>query len=164
MAEHTSSIEIDAGPDEVFDFLVTEEGMIAWMGEYAELDPTVGGEFAVDIAGYAVRGQYLEVDRPHRVVFSWGMMGNPALPPGASKVAFTLTPTSRGGTRVDLLHSDLPPTEVPGHVDGWMHFLSRLSIVARGEDPGVDTWLPLPIRTHQQEGISHDTSNRQRGT
>lgn len=163
MAEHTSSVEIDASPDEVFDFLVTEEGMTAWMGQHAELEPCVSGEFSVDIAGYAVRGHYLEIDRPHRVVFSWGMLGNPLLPPGASKVAFTLTPTSSGGTRVDLLHSDLPPTEIAGHVDGWMHFLSRLALAARGGDPGKDTWLPLPIRTHQQEGISHDTGKLQRG-
>lgn len=164
MAEYASSIEIDAGPDEVFDFLVTEEGMTAWMGEHVELDPHDGGAFAVDIAGYAVRGQYLEVDRPHRVVFSWGMTGNPALPPGASKVAFTLTPTAQGGTRVDLMHSELPETEVAGHVDGWTHFLSRLRIAAAGGDPGRDTWVPLPTRIQQQEGDSHDAGKRQHGT
>jgi len=163
MAEHASSIEIDAGPDEVFDFLVTEAGMTAWMGQHAELDPCVGGQFAVDIAGYAVRGQYLEVDRPHRVVFSWGMTGNPALPPGASKVAITLTPTLRGGTRVDLLHSDLLPTAMAGHVDGWTHFLSRLRIVAGGGEAERDTWIPLPMRTQQQEGVSRDTGKRQLG-
>jgi uncharacterized protein YndB with AHSA1/START domain len=164
MAEYASSIEIDARPDEVFDFLVTEEGMTAWMGEHAELDLSVGGEFAVDIAGYAVRGRYLEIDRPYRVVFSWGMTGNPALPPGASKVAFTLTPTAQGGTRVDLMHSDLPETEVAGHLDGWTHFLSRLRIVAKCGDPGRDSWVPLPIRIQQQEGDSHAAGKQQLGT
>jgi uncharacterized protein YndB with AHSA1/START domain len=149
MAEYTASIEIDARSDEVFDFLVTEDGMTAWMGQHAELDPSVGGAFAVDIAGYAVRGQYLELDRPNRVVFSWGMAGNPALPPGTSKVSFTLTPTLRGGTRVDLLHSDLPETEVTGHVDGWTHFLSRLRVAASGGDPGADLWTPITTSSTQ---------------
>jgi uncharacterized protein YndB with AHSA1/START domain len=143
MVEYASSIEIDATPDEVFDFLVTDEGMTAWMGQHAELDPRIGGVFAVDIAGYAVRGRYLELDRPHRVTFSWGMVGNPALPPGASKVSFTLTPTLRGGTRVDLLHAELPETEMAGHVDGWTHFLPRLQVAASGGDGGEDLWTPI---------------------
>lgn len=146
MAEYAASIEIDANPDEVFDFLVTEDGMTAWMGQHAELDPSAGGAFAVDIAGYPVRGRYLELDRPNRVVFSWGMVGNPALPPGASKVSFTLTPTLRGGTRVDLLHSDLPETEAAGHEDGWTHFLPRLRIAAAGGDPGEDHWTPIAAK------------------
>lgn len=142
MAEYTTSIEIDATPADVFEFLVTDEGMTTWMGQYAELDPRVGGDFAVNIAGYCIRGQYLEIERPHRVVFSWGMAGSPDLPPGASKVAFTLTPTARG-TRVDLVHSDLPETELAGHARGWTHFLPRLQTAARGDEPGEDHWVPI---------------------
>ncbi len=142
MAEYSTSIEIDARPDDVFDYLVTEAGMTAWMGQHAALDPHVGGEFSVDIAGYAIRGEYLEVERPRRVVVSWGISGNPALPPGVSRVSFTLTPTARG-TRVDLTHSDLPETALAGHADGWGHFLSRLRIAAPGGDPGRDDWVPL---------------------
>ena len=145
MAEHASSIEIDADPETVFDFLVTEAGLTAWMGQHARLDPRPGGEFAVDIAGYPVRGEYRVVDRPRRVVVTWGMVGSEALPPGASEVAFTLTPTA-AGTRVDLLHSALPETVVPGHVDGWAHFLPRLAVVGAGGEPGADTWSPLPDR------------------
>lgn len=146
MAEYTTSIEIDARPADVFDYLVTEAGMTAWMGQQATLDPRVGGEFAVDIAGYAIRGEYLELERPHRVVVSWGMSGNSALPPGASKVAFTLTPTARG-TRVDLMHSGLPESELAGHADGWTHFLPRLRIAAPGGDAGEDDWVPIEART-----------------
>ncbi|MBA3675903.1 MAG: SRPBCC domain-containing protein [Sphingosinicella sp.] len=142
MADFTTSIEIEARPADIFDYLVTEAGMMAWMGQRATLDPRIGGEFAVDIAGYAIRGEYLEVDRPRRVVVSWGMSGNSALPPGASKVAFTLTPTKRG-TRVDLTHSELPESALAGHRDGWSHFLSRLRIAAPGGDAGRDDWIPI---------------------
>lgn len=42
MAEYATSIEIHASPEEVFQYLVTPEGMTAWMGEYAVLDPRQG--------------------------------------------------------------------------------------------------------------------------
>ena len=51
MAEFQDSIEIEAPPQAVFEYLTTNEGMTAWMGQYADLDPTPGGRFAVDIAG-----------------------------------------------------------------------------------------------------------------
>ncbi|NEE01038.1 SRPBCC family protein [Phytoactinopolyspora halotolerans] len=146
MAEYTTSIEIDAAPEEVFDFLVTDAGMTAWMGQHASLDARPGGDFAVDIAGYAVRGQYVQVDRPRRVVVSWGVAGSPDLPPGTSQVEFTLTPTA-GGTRVDLTHSGLPDDQLAGHADGWTHFLPRLRVVALGGDAGDDDWTPLDTRT-----------------
>jgi uncharacterized protein YndB with AHSA1/START domain len=145
MAEHSSSIEIDASPDEVFAYLITPDGMTTWMGTRAVLDPRPDGVFEVDIAGTPVRGRYLAVDPPHRVVVSWGVAGSEDLPPGASTVSFTLTPTT-SGTRVDLLHSGLPEPRVAGHRDGWAHFLPRLVIAARGDDPGLDQWQPLPAR------------------
>jgi uncharacterized protein YndB with AHSA1/START domain len=146
MAEYATSIEIEAAPAAVFDYLVTETGMTAWMGQHATLDPRAGGGFAVDIAGYAIRGRYLEVDRPHRVVVSWGVAGSPDLPPGTSTVEFTLTPTVRG-TRADLTHSGLPDAQLDGHADGWTHFLPRLRIVASGGDAGADDWAPIEART-----------------
>ena len=51
MAEHRTSIDIDAAPEIVFEFLVTDTGMTSWMGQWASLDPVPGGQFAVDIAG-----------------------------------------------------------------------------------------------------------------
>lgn len=146
MAEFATSIDIDAAPEVVFDYLVTDDGMTAWMGQHADLEARPGGRFAVDIAGHAIRGQFVEVDRPRRVVFSWGVAGSPDLPPGTSTVAFTLTPTE-AGTRVELLHLDLPDDGLPGHADGWAHFLPRLDIAARVGDAGPDDWVPLPDRT-----------------
>ena len=141
MPEFATSIDIDAEPEFVFGFLTTNAGMNAWMGQWSDLDPTVGGRFQVDIAGDAIRGEYLEVDRPHRVVFSWGVPGSAELPPGASTVAITLTPIETG-TRVDLVHSNLPQLYVPGHAEGWVHFLARLAGAATGVDLPEDTWQP----------------------
>src|SRR5690348_16422161 len=106
MPEFRTSIEIDAPPDVVFGHLVTAEGMVAWMGQSAGLDPRPGGGFAVDVNGYPIRGEYLVVEPPRRVVVSWGMAGSEDLPPGTSRVEFTLTAVGRG-TRLDLVHSGL---------------------------------------------------------
>ncbi len=142
MAEYSTSIEIDAPPATVFDYLITEDGMTAWMGQHADLDPHPGGVFAVDIAGYPIRGEYLHVDPHTRVVVSWGIVGSVELPAGASIVEFRLTAIERG-TRVDLTHSELPETELAGHADGWEHFLARLIIAAPGGDAGADHWRPV---------------------
>jgi len=143
VTEHRTSIDIDAPPERVFEFLVTDAGMTSWMGQWASLDPVPGGLFAVDIAGHPARGTFLEVDPPRRVTVSWGFAGNEDLPPGSSTVSFELTPISTG-TRVEVLHTDLPAEQVPGHVEGWDHFLPRLARVAAGEQLPPDTWKPAP--------------------
>lgn len=142
MAEYETSVEIDARPEVVFDYLTTDVGMTAWMGQRASLDPRPGGGFAVDIAGYAIRGEYLHVEPPTRVVVSWGIEGAADLPAGASTVEFRLTRIERG-TRVDLIHSGLPDTALPGHKDGWEHFVPRLRTVACGGSAGPDHWRPI---------------------
>jgi len=141
MAEYRTSIDIDASPQTVFDLLTTEAGMTAWMGQWARLDPVPGGAFAVDIAGHPARGTYLDVDPPRRVTVSWGFAGHDTLPPGTSTVTFELTPTPTG-TRLDLLHTGLPDSEVAGHAHGWAHFTARLRRAGRGEHLEPDTWSP----------------------
>ena len=142
MPDFETSIDIGAEPAFVFDFLITNDGMTAWMGEWADLDPRVGGQFAVDVAGSAVRGEFLEVDPPHRVVVSWGMAGSDDLPPGLSTVAFTLTPIATG-TRVDLVHSGLPDRALAGHARGWQHYFERLQLSGEGAHLGRDDWNPM---------------------
>jgi uncharacterized protein YndB with AHSA1/START domain len=73
-------------------------------------------------------------------VVSWGVAGNADMPPGATEVEFTLTPTS-AGTHLRLIHRDIPDNQAPMHAIGWDHFLSRLATVAAGTDPGPDPWL-----------------------
>jgi uncharacterized protein YndB with AHSA1/START domain len=127
--EFATSIDIEAPPEVVFAHLVTPEGMLAWMGQHAELDATPGGVFAVDIDGNPIRGEYLEVDPPHAVVISWGVLGNELLPAGASRVEFRLTPIA-AGTRLDLTHTGLPAVEQPKHAVGWAHHLTLLAQAA----------------------------------
>jgi len=129
VSDFVTSIDIEAPPEVVFAHLVTPEGMLAWMGQHAELEATPGGIFAVDIDGTPVRGEYLEVDPPHAVIISWGVSGNELLPAGTSRVEFRLTPIA-AGTRLDLTHTGLPAVEQPKHAMGWAHYLARLAQAA----------------------------------
>lgn len=143
MSEYTAAIEIDAPPEVVFAHLVTSEGMVAWMGQHAELDPTPGGLFAVDINGEQIRGTFLDIEPPRRVVLTWGVVGNGEHPAGSSRVEFTLIPCARG-TRLELLHAQLPASHAHMHERGWKHFLARLRFAAAGADPGPDPFAAKP--------------------
>lgn len=138
-----TSVWIAAPPDKVFRYFVEPEAMVRWMGDYAVLDARPGGEFTVDINGRPVRGSYVEVDPPGRLVLTWGFAGSDDLPPGASTVEVTLS-TEGAGTRVDLTHRGLPKLEGPQHATGWAHFLTRLAVAAGGGDPGRDPWAVSP--------------------
>jgi hypothetical protein len=78
------------------------------------------------------------------VVVSWGVAGSTGMPPGATRVEFTLSPT-KGGTRLRLVHRNLPPDQAAMHGTGWGHFLARLSLAAAGTDPGRDPWLTSSV-------------------
>jgi uncharacterized protein YndB with AHSA1/START domain len=153
MAEYRASIEIDAPPEQVFEFLVTDDGLTSWMGQWASLDARKGGRFAVDIAGYPVRGAFLEIDRPRRVTISWGFAGSSDMPPGSSTVSFELVAIP-AGTRVDVAHTNLPEARVAGHRSGWGHFLARFVRAAQGEHLPPDTWKPTDD-IDDSEGTSH---------
>ena len=137
----TASVHIEAAPERVFEHFTSPEALVRWMGDYALLQATPGGAFEVDINGVPVRGRYLEVDPPHRLLISWGHAGSDRLPPGASTVEVRLTPAG-GGTRVEIEHRDLPADMGAAFGRGWPHFLQRLAIAAAGGDPGPDPLAP----------------------
>jgi uncharacterized protein YndB with AHSA1/START domain len=139
----TASVHIEAPPERVYEYFTRADAMVRWMGEFARLDPRPGGEFAVDVRGAPIRGRYLVLEPPHRVVVSFGYAGSERLPPGASTLEVQLI-AERAGTRVELVHRDLPPAELPGHASGWHHYLARLTVAAPGGDAGTDPGMPPP--------------------
>jgi uncharacterized protein YndB with AHSA1/START domain len=133
-------VRIAAPPETVFSYLIDPQKMVRWKGSKAELDPRPGGIYRVTMPGQNVaRGEYVEVRRPERVVFTWGWEGDINLPPGSSTVEVTLTPDG-DGTLLRLVHRDLPELGRKTHAEGWEHFLDRLATAARGGDPGPDPW------------------------
>ncbi|HEX8804499.1 MAG TPA: SRPBCC domain-containing protein [Acidimicrobiales bacterium] len=136
-----TSVRIAARPDQVFPYLTDPSLIVRWMGEWAELEAEPGGGFSVDIGGVPIRGRYVLVEPPHRLVLTWGAAGHETMPAGSTTVDITLR-ADGDGTVVDLVHRDLPPDEQPKHEVGWGHFLPRLVTVAAGGDPGPDLWGP----------------------
>lgn len=135
-------VRIDASPETVFEFFVDPEKMVRWKGRKAELDPRPGGMYRVEINDQAVaRGEYVAVEPPDRVVFTWGWEGQESGPhavaPGSSRVEISLEPDG-DGTIVRLRHLDLPEESLEIHGQGWDLYLGRLAVVAAGGDPGPD--------------------------
>ena len=123
----TSSVVVDSEPADVYEYFTKPEAMVHWMGQVSSLNPVPGGEFAVDVNGSsAIRGRLVELDPPHRLVFTWGFIGSEDLPPGTSTVEVLFIPED-GRTRIDIVHRDLPETEASKHAPGWRHFLDQLA-------------------------------------
>jgi uncharacterized protein YndB with AHSA1/START domain len=123
---------INATPDQIFDFLVEPERLVRWMGTEADIDPRPGGKFWLNVTGEDIAmGSYVEVDRPNRVVFTWGWENSPDVAPGSTTVTFTLT-ADGDETVVELTHEGLPMGADDQHRDGWDYFLPRLVGAAQG--------------------------------
>jgi uncharacterized protein YndB with AHSA1/START domain len=120
---------IRATPDEVFDAWTTPSQMVAWMSPVgaaeAEVDLRVGGSFRVVMVEARLEhtGEYLEIDRPRRLVFTWVSAFT-----GAKPSVVTVEMHGRDdGTRVVLTHERLPEDVVDGHRDGWGTMIERLA-------------------------------------
>jgi uncharacterized protein YndB with AHSA1/START domain len=127
-------IHIRATPETVFEFFTDPGKLTRWLATEATLDPKPGGICHQEHAredgsggSYHMRGEFLEVSQPERVVFTWGFTDpDVGVPPGSSVVDVTLTPDA-GGTRLRLEHRDLPVAAVESHAGGWTGMLERLA-------------------------------------
>ncbi|WP_158923769.1 SRPBCC domain-containing protein [Acidisphaera sp. S103] len=130
---------IAARPLIVFDALTTPDGIAWWWGPddgpvlLAETDIRVGGRFRVrfrmlDGSEHESRGQYLEVDKPNRLVMSWRWHrgGEPEETGEESRLEIDLRPITTG-TELTFTHARLQ-TEVSrhSHEQGWNGALDKL--------------------------------------
>jgi uncharacterized protein YndB with AHSA1/START domain len=146
-AETTSverEVAIDASPETVWEFLVDPEKATRWMGTKATMEPRPGGVYYCEvIPGHTAKGEFVEVDRPRRLVYTWGWetsSSEGAVPPGSTTIEIDLVPNGTG-TTLRFKH-ELPSAEAAAsHANGWDHYFERLAVAARGDDPGEDPWL-----------------------
>jgi uncharacterized protein YndB with AHSA1/START domain len=139
---------VAASPETVFGFFTDPAKMVQWMGTEATLDPRPGGVCRINPSGHSVMsGEFVEVDPPHRIVFTWGWeMEMFGAPPKSTIVEVSLTPDGEE-TVLRLTHRRLPPQSLGFHRAGWDHYLPRLERVAAGVDPGPDPWRDLETAT-----------------
>ena len=134
-----TEVDLPAPAEEVFRHLTDPAAMIRWMGQHATLRPVPGGAFEIDINGVPVRGRYLEIDPPRRVLVSWGVAWT--WPPAARRHPGRVHPHPHPRRHpLRLVHRGLPPDQASIHATGWQHFLARLTHAAAGDDPGPDPW------------------------
>jgi len=130
---------IAARPAIVFEALVTAEGIRSWWGPddrpatSAEVDARVGGGFLVrfrtaDGLEHACAGEFLEIERPERVVMSWRWTQNGQIDEHdkVSRVEIRLRPIETG-TELTLIHSLLSNEgSARAHEGGWDGALQKL--------------------------------------
>jgi len=139
-------LEIAASPETVWEFFVDPEKAKRWMGIDVSFDVRPGGPYRIEvIPGHIARGEFVELDPPHRLVYTWGWEPSPgeprSVPPGGSTIEVELEPTAIG-TRLRFVHRDLPtPEAANSHAHGWDHYLERLVVAAAGGDAGADPWV-----------------------
>ena len=126
-------IYIDASPEAVFEFFVDAEKLTRWLAVEATTDPRAGGicvQVHADgdqLGPCTMRGEFLVVERPTRVVFTWGFVeARIGIPVGSSTVEVTLR-SENNGTHVRLVHRDLSAAETENHSKGWAEMLQRLA-------------------------------------
>jgi len=129
----TASVRIAAKPDVVFPYFTDPALAVKWIADAAYFDARPGGTFSLDVRGNPARGEFVVVDPPRRVVFTWGVEGRGDFPPGSSTVEVVLRPDG-DETVVTLTHRDLPTEDHRrSHQAGWTEFLGVLAQVAAAD-------------------------------
>jgi uncharacterized protein YndB with AHSA1/START domain len=128
-----ASVEIAVPPERVFAALASREIIDWWVrpGVFDTKDWTgdvrVGGRWRTTGTArgepYVLEGEYLEVDPPRKLTFTWHRVGAPDAP---TTVTFTLEPLGTG-TRIVLRHSGFSAPEACSNVAvGWETAFLRL--------------------------------------
>jgi len=134
----------DADIDTLFRAL-TEPGQIRrWFGpqaikvQHAECDLRVGGRWAVGMIApdgeeHHVSGEYLEIDAPRKVVFTFAWRSTPDR---VSRVTYALAPDGAGRTTLTLTHERFADAQARDrHAEGWTGSLENLVawLAAKGD-------------------------------
>jgi uncharacterized protein YndB with AHSA1/START domain len=138
-----------ASPEDVFDAWTNPQVLERWWtvqssesSPRCEVDLRVGGRYVLrmrDDSGelHVVGGEYREVDRPRRLVYTWRWEGDGGLHPGHVSVVTVEFRADGDVTNVVLEHSGLASEESrTRHGTGWQTVLERLAQVDFGPRDG----------------------------
>jgi uncharacterized protein YndB with AHSA1/START domain len=117
---------------EVFRWWTEADLLREWMSPVgtveAQVDLRVGGTLRIVMRaeGTVIEhfGEYIEIDPPRRLVFTWASPFTGAEP---SLITLELEPEGPDATQLLLVHSRLPESVAKSHRDGWGTMLDRLS-------------------------------------
>ena len=130
---------LDAAPERVFDAWLDPKIASRWLftsqasqANATEIDARVGGKWRItDRRGgvdYVGLGEYLEIDRPRRLVFTFGM---PQFSPAFNRVTVEIEPDGTGSI-LTLTHEGVPGTDKAGLEMGWGEMFDQLTATLAG--------------------------------
>lgn len=137
----TVTRRFDAPPEKLFDAWLDPDSVGRWLFatpegtmERVELDPRVGGRFLIaERRGDALAehfGEYLEIDRPRRLAFSFAAVRDS----GYTRVTITIEPDG-DGSRLTLVH-EMDPRWAEYETrtrEGWTMILAGLAETLGGD-------------------------------
>jgi uncharacterized protein YndB with AHSA1/START domain len=117
------SAVVPASCETIFDAWIDGAGHAAMTGADASSEPEVGGRFTA-WDGY-IEGVHEILERPHRIVQRWRTVEFPEdAPDSRLELRFT---TEGDGTRVHILHSEIPAGQGEQYEQGWHdHYLAPM--------------------------------------
>jgi len=148
MAEFSVTHTYAATPEQVFDAWLNPQIARHFLfatptGEMVryELDARVGGRFTFtdrrpDMGDVLHTGEYLEIDRPHRLVFTFGV---PQFNPDMTTVELDFAPASGGGCRLTLTQRQVPAEWADRSKDGWTKIIASLEGALAGRK--AEAWV-----------------------
>jgi glutathione S-transferase len=115
---------LDAPPADVYDAWVEPAVLAGFIAPApgtaeVEIDPRVGGRMRIVMTFpdrvTEIEGEYLVLDRPHRIAFSW----RPLRAGFESVVTVALEPHGAASTRMTITHTRLPEPWTGSYERGW---------------------------------------------
>lgn len=147
--------------ERVFDAFTKKDAIQAWYGPEGFTVPSVamdakpGGKYRIELHSpegmvYVVTGQFREVNRPEKLVFTWAWLDGAGVGPES---LVTLTFKDKGGTtEIALVHSGFATVEArDAHGGGWSSSLDCLATMLAGRPQPVEarpTIVGDPRSTH----------------
>lgn len=127
---------LPASPEVVYDEWLDAAALAEFICPYpttagtVECDPRIGGKLRIDMVDedgvVHIIGEYLELERPHRLRFTWNSTYGGGF---QSVVSVTLDPHGEAETLMTIEHAQLPPEWRDDHEQGWTQIAAQLAQV-----------------------------------
>ena len=123
-------VDLPATRDRIWALWTTAEGLTAWLGVRAEVEPRVGGRFSIEFGDLAApsaavealkHGSVLSIDAPRMLVLGFA----------GTALEVELTPRPPSGSRLSVSHPGLGDTaeELDWFSEAWQSALGRLQVL-----------------------------------
>jgi len=103
---------IPATPEEIYMALTNPITIELWTGEIAEMPTEPGSEFSMWDG--SITGKNLEFEPNKKIVQQWYFEGE-----SDNSIVTIKLHTDKGGSSVELRHTNIPDTDFDDMVDGW---------------------------------------------